>query len=88
VPWAALKRLTSGRFNIGHREDRTRTHRYAESCETAMAAFAKSWRRNRPANALIDVNNRSAQQRRRAKLQALTAALPTSHTKRYLRALG
>jgi len=28
-----------------HHEDRTPTHGYAESRETAMAAFARSWRR-------------------------------------------
>ena len=30
---------------FGHHEDRTPTHGYAETCEAAMAAFAKSWRR-------------------------------------------
>ena len=30
---------------FGHHEDRTPTHSYAESREGAMAAFAKSWRR-------------------------------------------
>jgi hypothetical protein len=30
---------------FGHHEDRTPTHGYAESREAAMAAFAKSWRR-------------------------------------------
>ena len=29
----------------GHHEDRTPTHGYAETCEAAMAAFARSWRR-------------------------------------------
>jgi hypothetical protein len=29
----------------GHHEDRTPTHGYAETREAAMAAFAKSWRR-------------------------------------------
>jgi hypothetical protein len=28
-----------------HHEDRTPTHGYAATCEAAMAAFAKSWRR-------------------------------------------
>jgi hypothetical protein len=28
-----------------HHEDRAPTHGYAETCEYAMAAFAKSWRR-------------------------------------------
>jgi hypothetical protein len=28
-----------------HHEDRTPTHGYAETREAAMAAFAKSWRR-------------------------------------------
>jgi hypothetical protein len=31
---------------IGHHEDRTPTHGYAETREAAMAAFAKSWRRD------------------------------------------
>jgi hypothetical protein len=30
---------------FGHHEGRAPTHGYAESCEAAMAAFAKSWRR-------------------------------------------
>jgi hypothetical protein len=30
----------------GQHEDRTPTHGYAATCEAAMAAFAKSWRRN------------------------------------------
>jgi hypothetical protein len=30
---------------FGHHEDRTPTHGYAASREAAMAAFAKSWRR-------------------------------------------
>ena len=30
---------------FGYREDRSPTHGYAESREAAMAAFAKSWRR-------------------------------------------
>jgi hypothetical protein len=30
---------------FGHHEDRTPTHGYAERWEAAMAAFAKSWRR-------------------------------------------
>ena len=30
---------------FGHREDRTPAHGYAATRETAMAAFAKSWRR-------------------------------------------
>jgi hypothetical protein len=30
---------------FGHHEGRTPTHGYAESREAAMAAFAKSWRR-------------------------------------------
>jgi len=30
---------------FGHHEDRTLTHRYAETREAAMAAFTKSWRR-------------------------------------------
>jgi hypothetical protein len=30
---------------FGHHEDRTPTHGYAATRETAMAAFAKSWRR-------------------------------------------
>jgi hypothetical protein len=30
---------------FGHHEDRTPTHGYAETREDAMAAFAKSWRR-------------------------------------------
>jgi hypothetical protein len=31
---------------FGHHEDRTPTHGYAETREAAMAAFAKSWRRD------------------------------------------
>jgi hypothetical protein len=34
-----------GRWPFGHNEDRTPTHGYAETREAAMAAFAKSWRR-------------------------------------------
>ena len=30
---------------FGHHEDRSPTHGYAPTCEAAMAAFAKSWRR-------------------------------------------
>jgi hypothetical protein len=30
---------------FGHQEDRTPTHGYAATREAAMAAFAKSWRR-------------------------------------------
>ena len=30
---------------FGHHADRTPTHGYAATCEAAMAAFAKSWRR-------------------------------------------
>jgi hypothetical protein len=30
---------------FGHHEDRTPTHGYAATREDAMAAFAKSWRR-------------------------------------------
>jgi hypothetical protein len=30
---------------FGHHEDRTPTHGYAATCEAAMSAFAKSWRR-------------------------------------------
>jgi hypothetical protein len=30
---------------FGHHEDRTPTHGYAATREAAMAAFAKSWRR-------------------------------------------
>ena len=30
---------------FGHHDDRTPTHGYAETREAAMAAFAKSWRR-------------------------------------------
>jgi hypothetical protein len=30
---------------FGYHEDRTPTHGYAETRESAMAAFAKSWRR-------------------------------------------
>jgi hypothetical protein len=33
---------------FGHHEDRTPTHGYAETREAAMAAFAKSWRREWP----------------------------------------
>ena len=33
-----------------HHEDRTPTHGYAATREAAMAAFAKSWRRERSAN--------------------------------------
>jgi hypothetical protein len=31
---------------FGSHEDRTPTHGYAETREAAMAAFAKSWRRD------------------------------------------
>jgi hypothetical protein len=31
---------------FGHHEDRTPTHGYEPTREAAMAAFAKSWRRN------------------------------------------
>jgi len=34
-----------GRIALGHHEDRTPTHGYAATREAAMAAFAKSWRR-------------------------------------------
>jgi hypothetical protein len=30
---------------LGHHKDRTQTHGYAATGEAAMAAFAKSWRR-------------------------------------------
>jgi hypothetical protein len=33
---------------FGHHEDRTPTHGYAATREEAMAAFAKSWRRQWP----------------------------------------
>jgi len=33
---------------FGHHEDRTSTHGYAATREDAMAAFAKTWRRERP----------------------------------------
>jgi hypothetical protein len=33
---------------FGYHEDRTPTHGYAATREAAMAAFAKSWRRERP----------------------------------------
>jgi hypothetical protein len=32
-------------LTFGYHEDRTPTHGYAETREAAMAAFAKSWRR-------------------------------------------
>jgi hypothetical protein len=32
-------------LDIGHHEDRSPTHGYAATREAAMAAFAKSWRR-------------------------------------------
>jgi hypothetical protein len=32
-------------WTLGHREDRTPTHGYAETREAALTAFAKSWRR-------------------------------------------
>jgi hypothetical protein len=32
-------------LDFWHHEDRTPTHGYAETREAAMAAFAKSWRR-------------------------------------------
>jgi hypothetical protein len=31
---------------FGHHKDRTPTHGYTDTHETAMAAFAKSWRRD------------------------------------------
>jgi len=34
-----------GRYYFWHHEDRMPTHGYAETREAAMAAFAKSWRR-------------------------------------------
>jgi hypothetical protein len=34
------------RLAFGHHEDRTPTHAYAATREAAMAAFAKSWRRD------------------------------------------
>jgi hypothetical protein len=34
-------------LTFGHHEDRTPTHGYAATCETAMPAFAESWRRER-----------------------------------------
>ena len=34
---------------FGHHEDRTPTHGYQPTREAAMAAFAKSWRRDRAA---------------------------------------
>jgi hypothetical protein len=33
---------------LGHYEDRTPTHGYAETREAAMAVFAKSWRKCQP----------------------------------------
>jgi len=30
---------------FGHHEDRTPTHGYAATCDSAMAAVAKSWQR-------------------------------------------
>jgi hypothetical protein len=39
-PWMWMWALA-----FGHHEDRTPTHGYAESREAAVAAFAKSWRR-------------------------------------------
>jgi hypothetical protein len=33
---------------LGQHEDRTPTHGYAGTREAAMAAFAKSWRREKP----------------------------------------
>jgi hypothetical protein len=32
-------------LDFWHREDHTSAHGYAATCEAAMAAFAKSWRR-------------------------------------------
>jgi hypothetical protein len=32
-------------LDFWHHEDRTPAHGYAATCEAAMAAFAKSWRR-------------------------------------------
>jgi len=37
---------------FGHLEDRTPTHGYAETREAAMAAFAKSWRREQSPTSL------------------------------------
>jgi hypothetical protein len=40
-----LKRPWMWTLAFGHREDRTPTHGYAATRQAAMAAFAKSWRR-------------------------------------------
>jgi hypothetical protein len=40
-----LKRPWMWTLAFGHREDRTPTHGYEATREAAMAAFAKSWRR-------------------------------------------
>jgi hypothetical protein len=44
---AAVKRVVARMWTLafGHHEDRTPSHGYAERRETAMAAFAMSWRR-------------------------------------------
>jgi hypothetical protein len=43
--WVVSSRRTSRPFIIPHHEGRKPTHGYAATREAAMAAFAKSWRR-------------------------------------------
>jgi hypothetical protein len=42
---AALSLFCAGALAFGQHEDRTPTHGYEPTREAAMAAFAKSWRR-------------------------------------------
>jgi hypothetical protein len=44
-PIAIEKIVKALKLAFGHHEDRTPTHGYARAREAAMAAFAKSWRR-------------------------------------------
>jgi predicted RNA-binding protein with PUA domain len=41
----ATRRQWMWKLSFDHRKERTPSHGYAESREAAMAAFAKSWRR-------------------------------------------
>jgi hypothetical protein len=44
-PTASADRNWMWMLVYGYHEDRTATHGYEPTCEDAMAAFAKSWRR-------------------------------------------
>jgi hypothetical protein len=45
MPCRAGRRAVDGTLAFGYHEDRTPTHGHAATREDAMAAFAKSWRR-------------------------------------------